>query len=102
MVRSNHWEVFCKKGVLRNFAKFTGKHLCQSVFLNKVAGLRREVSQLAKVGFHFILPGFHLGLGGNQTIVPKENYAPVRIRVWLRVSFGVGRQFSLGAVVLEP
>ena len=23
-------EVFCKKGILRNFAKFTGKHLCQS------------------------------------------------------------------------
>ena len=21
-------EVFCKKGVLRNFTKFTGKHLC--------------------------------------------------------------------------
>ena len=32
--------VFCKKGVLRNFAKFTGKHLCQSLFLNKVASLR--------------------------------------------------------------
>ena len=30
-----------KKGVLRNFTKFTGKHLCQSLFLNKVAGLRR-------------------------------------------------------------
>ena len=29
--------VFCKKGVVRNFAKFTGKHLCQSLFLNKVA-----------------------------------------------------------------
>ena len=28
------------KGVLRNIAKFTGKHLCQSLFLNKVAGLR--------------------------------------------------------------
>ena len=26
------------KGVLRNFAKFTGKHLCQSIFFNKVAG----------------------------------------------------------------
>ena len=25
-------EVFCKKGVLKNFAKFTGKHLCQSLF----------------------------------------------------------------------
>ena len=24
-------EVLCKKGVLRNFAKFTGKHLCQSL-----------------------------------------------------------------------
>ena len=29
-----------KKGVLRNFAKFTRKHLCQSLFFNKVAGLR--------------------------------------------------------------
>ena len=27
------------KGVLRNFTKFTGKHLCQSLFFNKVAGL---------------------------------------------------------------
>ena len=26
------------KSVLRNFAKFTAKHLCQSLFLNKVAG----------------------------------------------------------------
>ena len=36
-------EVFCKKAVLRNFAKFTGNHLRQSVFLNKVAGLRLQV-----------------------------------------------------------
>ena len=26
--RSSCLEVFCKKGVLRNFAKFIGKHLC--------------------------------------------------------------------------
>ena len=25
-------EVFCKKAILRYFAKFTGKHLCQSLF----------------------------------------------------------------------
>ena len=31
-------EVFYKKGVLRNFSKFTGKHLYQSLFFNKVAG----------------------------------------------------------------
>ena len=32
-------EVFFEKGVLRNFAKFTGKYLCQSLFFNYVAGL---------------------------------------------------------------
>ena len=30
----------CKKSVPRNFPKFTGKHLCQRLFFNKVAGLR--------------------------------------------------------------
>ena len=29
-----------KKGVLRNFAKLIAKHLCQSLFFNKIAGLR--------------------------------------------------------------
>ena len=38
--RSSSPEVFYKKGVLRNFAKLTGKHLCQGLFFNKVAGLR--------------------------------------------------------------
>ena len=32
--------VFCKKSVLRIFAKFRGEHLCQSLFFDKVAGLR--------------------------------------------------------------
>ena len=31
-------ELFCKKRFLRHFAKFTRKHLCQSLFFNKVAG----------------------------------------------------------------
>ena len=31
-------EVFYKKGVLKKLAKFTGRHLCQSLFFNKVAG----------------------------------------------------------------
>ena len=38
--RSSRQEVFCKKGALRNSAEFTGKHLCQGLFFNKVAGLR--------------------------------------------------------------
>ena len=36
--RSIHQRCSVKKGILRNFAKFTGKHLCQSLFFNKVAG----------------------------------------------------------------
>ena len=38
--RSNLPEVFFKEDALRNFAKFKRKHLCQSLFFNKVAGLR--------------------------------------------------------------
>ena len=35
--RSSRPEVFCKKIVLRNFTKFTGKHLCQSLFIKSEA-----------------------------------------------------------------
>ena len=36
--RSSHRRCFVRKDVLRNIAKVTGKHLCQSLFFNKVAG----------------------------------------------------------------
>ena len=36
--------LICKKGVLKNFAKFTGKHLCQSFFLNKKETLTQVLS----------------------------------------------------------
>ena len=35
--RSSHRRCSVRKGVIRNFTKFTGKHLWQSLFLNKVA-----------------------------------------------------------------
>ena len=37
--RCSRPEVFCKKGVYKSFARLTGKHLCQNLFLNKIAGL---------------------------------------------------------------
>ena len=37
-IRSSRPGVFCKKGVLGNFAKFIGKHKCLRRFFNKVAG----------------------------------------------------------------
>ena len=36
-------EVFCKTGVLRNFANFTGKHLCQRLFFKKVFLLKKSL-----------------------------------------------------------
>ena len=35
----NSQEVFCKTGVLKNFAKFTGEHLCWGLFFNNATGL---------------------------------------------------------------
>ena len=40
--RSNHRRCSVRKGLLRNFAKFAGKHLCQSLVFNKVADLRQK------------------------------------------------------------
>ena len=39
--RSSNRRCSEKEGVLRNFARFTGKHLCQSLFFNKVIRLRQ-------------------------------------------------------------
>ena len=38
--RCSHRRCSTRKDVLRNFAKFTGKDLCQSLFFNKATGLR--------------------------------------------------------------
>ena len=39
VIRSSGPEMLRKKAALRNFTKFTGKHLCQSLFFHTVAGL---------------------------------------------------------------
>ena len=36
---SSRPDMYCKKGVLKHFAKWTGKHLQQSLFFNKVCRL---------------------------------------------------------------
>ena len=40
-------QVFYKVGVLKNFAKFSGKHHCQSLF-NEVVGRRPQVYYFIK------------------------------------------------------
>ena len=70
-LRSSRPEVFCKNGVLRNFAKFTGKYLYQSLFLNKVAGLRKFLRT------HFLRP---------PTLLKKRSF-PVNFVEFLRTPF---------------
>ena len=50
-IRKQPPELFYKKCALKNFAKFTGKHLCQSLFFNKVTGLRTPGDCFVN-GFH--------------------------------------------------
>ena len=45
--------MFCEKDVLRNFTKFTGKHLCQILFFNDVTGLRPATLFLKNSGKGF-------------------------------------------------
>ena len=40
LYNSSHSEMFCKKGILKIFAKFAGKHLCWSLLFNKFTRLQ--------------------------------------------------------------
>ena len=45
-----------KAGVLKNFEKFNGKHLCQSLFFHKIAGLRTQVFTSTQKLWHKCFP----------------------------------------------
>ena len=53
LFRSSHRWCSVRKGVLSNFKKFTGKHLCQRLFVNK--GLQ-TTSLLKKSPWHWCFP----------------------------------------------
>ena len=55
--RSSRLDVVYKKGLLKNFAKFTGKHLCQSPFFNRVPGLPPVVASRYRIK-HWMLRWF--------------------------------------------
>ena len=48
-------EMFCRKGVLKNFAKSTGKYLYLRLFSNKIASLR-SATLLKKRLWHWCFP----------------------------------------------
>ena len=51
MCRSSHQRCSLRKGVLRNLAEVTGKHLCQSLFFIKVAGLSCGFCEILRTPF---------------------------------------------------
>ena len=69
--RSSHQRCSLRKCVLRNFAKFAGKHLCQSLFFNKVAGLSKKDTLTQVKSFENIVPGCHLPLINYQNFCVK-------------------------------
>ena len=64
--RRCHTEVFCKNAVLKDFAKFTGKHVCHNLFFNKFETevcnfFRNEIlAQVSSCGFSEIFQNTYL------------------------------------------
>ena len=46
MQKQPPWGVLLKKGVPKNFAKFTGNYLCQGLFFNNAAGLTIQLYKI--------------------------------------------------------
>ena len=88
ILRSSRPEEFCKKGVLRNFAKFTGKHLCQGLFFNKVA---KACNLLKKSLRHRCFPV-------NFAKFPRTPFFTEHLW-WLLLDFS-GRKLKLGYLCL--
>ena len=92
---SSRPEVFCKKVVLRNFAKVTGKHLCQALFFNKVAGLRPFfIDHLWWLILKAIATLFSVGKASRNRVSCFSSLFLTKVKVSINVS-GVIRKSAL-------
>ena len=83
--RSSHRRCSVKKGVLRNFAKFTGKHLCQRLFFNKAWAcnfIKKEfLAQVFSSDFEkFLRTPFSQNTSG-QLLLYQHDYASLTLGV---------------------
>ena len=75
-LRSSRPEVFCEKGVLRKFAKFLERHLCQNLFFNKVAALPVSFVKSLRTSF------FIEHLCGCFLVLPNYLKFKVPLSIW--------------------
>ena len=66
--RSSHRRCFIKKAFLKNFEILTGKHLCWSLFFNKVAGLRPAMWATT------LIEGYRKGIFNCQNNLKTNHY----------------------------
>ena len=79
--RSSHRRCSVKKRVLKNVAKFTGKNLCQTLFFNKVAGLRQFLKLVeggnVKFSIYFLVKTTEVLSENNKRMGEKEIFCVV-------------------------
>ena len=79
--RSSLQEVLCKRDVVTNLAKFTGKHMCKILFLIKKesgAGASCEFCEISKNNFSYRTPpvavsAYYQKLSEEQQIFLKQS-----------------------------
>ena len=84
-VRSSRPKVFCEKGVLRNFAKFTGKNLCQSNFFKKetlAQVFSSEFCEIPKNTFSYRIHPLAACVGLDALTSAQEYAWPLRTTHW--------------------
>ena len=71
MLRNNHQRCSVRKSVLKNFEKFTGKHLCQSLLFNKIEALT-TASECCQISFRKI-PETAIHTDSKQSQIEQQN-----------------------------
>ena len=97
--RTSRPKVFYEKDVIRNFTKFTGKHLCQSLFYNKVPDLRPATS-LKKRFWHRCFPVNFVKFLRTPFLAEHLWWLLLRIEVLLVIS-NRNSNFSLDSNLIE-
>ena len=83
----------CKQDVLRNFAKFTVKQLCHSLFFNKAAGLKSAILLNKRLWYRYFPVNFAKFL---RTPFLIKHLRWLLLRGTLRVWFPSGVTFTRG------